>query len=42
LPWLGARFDFRYHFITSGLAFEGNEVSPRHTELTFGVVIRPF
>jgi hypothetical protein len=42
MSWLGARFDFRYHFISGGLAFEGNEVSPRHTEYSFGVVIRPF
>jgi opacity protein-like surface antigen len=42
MPWLGFRFDFRYHFITNGLAFEGNDVSPRHNELTFGGVLRPF
>jgi opacity protein-like surface antigen len=42
MPWLGFRFDLRYHFITNGLAFEGSEVSPRHTELTFGGVLRPF
>ena len=42
LPWLGFRFDFRYHFITNGLAFAGNDVSPRHNEFTFGGVLRPF
>jgi hypothetical protein len=42
MPWLGFRFDFRYHFLTSGLAFEGNEVSPRQNEFTFGGVLRPF
>lgn len=42
LPWLGVRFDFRYHFVTDGLAFHGNDASPRHTEFTFGGVIRPF
>ncbi len=42
MPWLGFRFDFRYHMISDGLAFAGNEVSPRHTEFTLGVVLRPF
>lgn len=42
LPWLGVRFDLRFHFISNGLAFDGNEASPRHTEFTFGGVIRPF
>jgi opacity protein-like surface antigen len=42
MPWLGFRFDLRYHFLTNGLAFEGNEVSPRQSELSFGGVLRPF
>ena len=42
LPWLGFRFDLRFHRVSNGLAFEGNEVSPRFTEMTLGVVLRPF
>lgn len=42
LPWLGVRFDIRYHIISEGLAFIGNEASPRGTEITIGGVVRPF
>jgi hypothetical protein len=42
LPWLGVRFDFRYHMVSEGLAFDGNEASPRFTEYSFGAVFRPF
>ncbi len=42
LPWLGFRFDFRWHRVSNGLVFEGNEVSPRFTEMSLGVVLRPF
>ena len=42
LPWLGFRFDFRWHRVSNGLVFEGNDASPRFTEMTLGVVLRPF
>ncbi len=42
LPWLGVRFDIRYHMISEGLAFIGNEASPRGTEITIGAVVSPF
>jgi len=42
LPWLGLRLDVRWHFVDEGLAFSGESVSPRHTEVAIGVVLRPF
>jgi hypothetical protein len=42
LPWLGVRFELRYHLISDGLAFFESEASPRNTEFTFGGVVRPF
>jgi hypothetical protein len=42
LPWLGARFDLRWHYLQDGLAFYDNEVSPRYSEITIGAVVRPF
>ncbi len=42
LPWLGARFDLRWHYLSEGLAFYDNEASPRYTEISIGVVARPF
>jgi hypothetical protein len=42
LPWLGVRFDFRWHRVSNGVVFEGNEVSPQFTEMSLGVALRPF
>ena len=39
-PWVGARFDLRYQFLSDGLAFAENSVEPRNTELTIGVAFR--
>lgn len=41
-PWIGARFDARYHFISDGLAYSGAASSPRHGEFSVGAVVRPF
>lgn len=42
LSWLGVRLDVRWHFVDEGLAFSGESVSPRSTEVVIGAVLRPF
>jgi len=39
-PWVGARFDLRYQFLSEGLAFADQLVEPRNTEVTIGVAFR--
>ena len=39
-PWVGARFDLRYQFLSEGLAFTDQLVEPRNTEVTIGVAFR--
>lgn len=39
-PWVGARLDFRYQFLSEGLAFGDRVVEPRNTEVTIGVAFR--